>query len=64
MMSPVTLGLIRHLLTFVGGVLVSYGVINADAAVTMMQSVETILGILVSMAGVGMSVMDKRNGKY
>ncbi len=45
--------LIRHLLTFVGSLLVTKGVIDAGQA-------ETVVGAAVSLAGVIWSVLDKK----
>ena len=47
------LGLIRHLLTFGGGILVSKGLVE-DAA-----TVETLVGALVTVIGGAWSIYDK-----
>jgi hypothetical protein len=47
------LGLVRHLLTLVGGVFVAKGQIDAD-------TVNTAVGAAVSLGGVAWSIADKR----
>jgi hypothetical protein len=47
------LGLVRHLLTLIGGVFVAKGQIDAD-------TVNTAVGAAVSLGGVAWSIADKR----
>ena len=47
------LGLVRHLLTLIGGVFVAKGQIDAD-------TVNTAIGAAVSLGGVAWSIADKR----
>jgi hypothetical protein len=46
------LGIARHILTLVGGVFVDKGLTDAD-------TVNTIVGAVVSLGGVGWSIADK-----
>lgn len=50
--SAMTIGILRHLLTIMGGLAVSKGYLTSDL-------LDTIIGALLSLAGVGMSVVDK-----
>ncbi len=52
-MTPMILGLARHLLTAAGGALVAKGYVDAGTA-------ETAVGALVALIGVGWSVWEKR----
>lgn len=53
MTKEMWLGIARHLLTTVGGILVSKGVLDAGM-------VETAVGAIVTLGGVAWSVMDKK----
>lgn len=53
-MNPVILGLVRHILTAVGGALAAKGLIGAG-------DVELVVGALTTIAGVAWSIYDKRH---
>ena len=56
MTSEMWLGLTRHLLTALGGVLVARGVVDTG-------TVQTGIGAVVTLAGIGWSFWDKRTRK-
>lgn len=51
--KDILLGLARHVLTIAGGALVAKGVIDAGI-------VEQAVGALVTLIGVGLSIVDKK----
>lgn len=55
-MLEVILGIIRHLLTAGGGVLVSNGILEAG-------QVETAVGAVLALVGIVWSVWDKKKAK-
>lgn len=52
--TPVIAGLIRHLLTAAGGVLVAKGYLEAGI-------VEQVVGAIITLLGAGWSVYQKKN---
>jgi hypothetical protein len=56
MTSEMWLGLTRHLLTALGGVLVARGVVDTG-------TVQTAIGAIITLAGAGWSIWDKRASK-
>jgi hypothetical protein len=52
MNKDIILGICRHLLTILGGVFVAKGQIQAD-------DMNTIIGAITSLAGVGLSIKSK-----
>jgi hypothetical protein len=52
-MKDVVMGIVRHILTAVGGAVVAKGMIDAGQA-------EIVVGSLVALAGVAASVIEKR----
>lgn len=52
----VIMGLVRHLLTFVGGILVSRGLIDAGV-------LEQAIGAVITLAGAAWSVVNKNQLK-
>jgi hypothetical protein len=53
MSNDIWLGVLRHLLTVLGGIFVTRGYVDADA-------VNAAVGAATTLAGVGWSIMDKR----
>jgi hypothetical protein len=53
MPKEVWLGFARHILTFVGGLLVARGTVDAATA-------ETVVGAVITLGGAAWSVIDKK----
>ena len=53
-MNEINKGLFRHLLTIAGGVLVHKGVLSSE-------DLSTVVGSLLSIIGVGWSILAKKN---
>jgi hypothetical protein len=56
MTREMILGIVRHILTLVGGGFVAKGHIDASTA-------ETVVGALISLSGVAWSILEKNNRK-
>lgn len=57
MTSAMWLGVVRHILTTVGGIFVAKGMIDEDTA-------NAVIGATVTIGGVAWSLFDKRNKAF
>lgn len=56
------LGVIRHIVTIAGGVLIGIGVMDADQAAALTSNFEAIAGGVLALAGIAASVVAKLKG--
>ena len=47
--KPQLLGIVRHTLTFVGGILVTYGIVTSEVVIELLGSASTITGVIWSI---------------
>ena len=58
-MNPINLGILRHALTFVGGILITKGLSDAVQMGQLVSDIMTTAGTLISIEGVVGSIVSK-----